>query len=95
MKISDPKNIGKPCPTCRVPISETTQRAVFKTIKENAILSQKKARERGNKLGRPKKRDDELIYKLRMQGWSYSKIAASTQVSVATVYKSLKKTEGE
>lgn len=81
----------KSCPYCYQQINWDELIAEKRRRKtENANNSRIKARKNGTKLGRPKKRDDELIYELRKQGLSYSSIAAKAGVSTAAVHRSLK-----
>ena len=58
--------------------------------RRNARASVAKAKARGTKMGRPKKRNDEAIQKLRDRGFSYRKIAKFERISTTAVQRALK-----
>lgn len=59
-------------------------------LRERTILGLNYARSVGKKLGRPKKRDDEAILKLRAQGLSYSAIQRQLGTSRASIHRAIK-----
>lgn len=86
----------------RIDISEGELLALTAALKEglivlgrikkrhNAYVTQVKMKERGTHAGRPKKRNDKAIGKLRNKGLSIRKIAEIEGVSTAAVQRSLR-----
>jgi DNA invertase Pin-like site-specific DNA recombinase len=64
------------------------------TRKENAALKLRNTfyekQNRGEHVGRPRKRDDKKINRLRAQGYSMREIVKMTGTSIAQVYNSIR-----
>jgi len=58
-------------------------------IVERVKLGLANAKAKGKKLGRSKTRDSDLIQELRLQGYSYRKIAQFAKCSISTVHREL------
>lgn len=61
-------------------------------LRERTMMGLAYARSQGKKLGRPKKRDDEAILKLRREGFSYTQIQKKLGVSRPAIHRALKST---
>ncbi|MGK5087854.1 recombinase family protein [Bdellovibrionota bacterium FG-2] len=61
-------------------------------LRERTMMGLEFARQHGKTLGRPKKRDDEAIGRLRAQGLSYTAIQGHLGISKGAVYRALKPT---
>lgn len=59
-------------------------------IRENTILGLQHARNQGKTLGRPKKRDDDAILRLRDKGYSYTQIQRELGITRAAVCRAIR-----
>ncbi len=82
------------CPHCNKliePLKKVNPAEYRKRKVAGAKAAHRKAKERGTKLGRPKRADYGLIRMLRAEGESLGSIAVRQKVSIATVMRALKK----
>jgi hypothetical protein len=81
---------AKKCKHCGHVRTKKELEEIKKRITANALASIKKAKERGNKMGRKRTRPTAMIKHLRSQGLSYRRIAEVVGVSIGSIQRALK-----
>lgn len=81
MKLSDHRNIGKPCPKCKRPITREVLERAYEDKVHNAIWSLEKAKENGNIPGRKSTVDWEKVKQMRNKHMKITAIAKIIGVS--------------
>ena len=87
--------VGSTCPRCKREITSEIVAMLRKSKSDNARNSFRKAKERGSILGRRKTRDDDIILKLRHQGFTFREICQKSGFSFGQVNRSIRASQGK